>query len=199
MSDKYCNIKLIAGVDEVGRGALVGRVMASAVIFKPNEPIIGLCDSKKLSKKKRTVLYDKVIKESLSWSIGFAEAEEIDRMNIFHATMLAMERAVNNLSIVPDYVLVDGKHCPKISIPIKAIIKGDCLVDEISAASIIAKVTRDNEMIKLDSLYPQYGFAQHKGYPTSLHINNLKKYGTTPYHRHSFTPVFKTLFDQGNI
>ncbi|MXP51183.1 ribonuclease HII [Pantoea sp. SoEX] len=187
--------KLIAGIDEVGRGALVGRVVASAVIFSSTKIINGLSDSKKLSEKKRTFLYKKIIQNSLAWSIGYSEAQEIDKINIFNATMLAMKRAVDNLSIIPDYILVDGNHCPNMSIPTRAIVKGDCKVSEISAASIIAKVTRDREMIMLDSLYPQYGFAQHKGYPTKMHIENLKKHGITPYHRLSFKPVYKAIID----
>ncbi|MBK4775558.1 ribonuclease HII [Candidatus Pantoea edessiphila] len=184
---------LIAGIDEVGRGALVGRVVTAAVIFSPIKTIEGLSDSKKLSERQRILLYDKIIKNSLAWSIGYAEPKEIDKINIFYATMLAMKRAINNLSIVPNYIVVDGNSYPKISIPIEAIVKGDNIIGEISAASIIAKVTRDREMIILDSLYPNYGFAQHKGYPTKNHIKNLKKYGVTPYHRLSFKPVFKAI------
>ncbi|PPI88008.1 ribonuclease HII [Candidatus Pantoea edessiphila] len=194
-----CPNKLIAGIDEVGRGALVGRVITAAVVFIPGQPIIGLSDSKKISANKRKTLYNKIIKQSLSWSIGYAEVKEIDKINIFQATMLAMTRAVDNLSIMPHCVLVDGNHCPNISIPTKAIIKGDYKVSEISAASIVAKVTRDLEMIHLDSLYPQYGFAQHKGYPTALHIINIKKYGITPYHRRSFKPVYDAIVLQNKI
>ncbi|PPI88683.1 ribonuclease HII [Candidatus Pantoea edessiphila] len=191
--NRYPDIKFIAGVDEVGRGALVGRIVTAAVILLPGSQIRGLSDSKKISVKKRTILYDEIIRQSLDLSIGYAEVEEIDRINVFHATMLAMRRAVDGLSITPNYVLVDGTHSPKMIYPTKTIIKGDCIISEISAASIIAKVTRDQEMINLDLLYPQYGFAQHKGYPTKVHINNLKKYGATPYHRRSFAPVLNTL------
>ncbi|RWR00441.1 ribonuclease HII [[Pantoea] beijingensis] len=185
----------IAGVDEVGRGPLVGAVVTAAVILDPARPIAGLADSKKLSEKRRLALYELITTHALSWSVGRAEPEEIDQLNILHATMLAMQRAVAGLSEVPDYVLIDGNRCPQLAMPALAVIKGDSLVAEISAASIIAKVTRDREMVELDRQYPEYGFAQHKGYPTALHREKLIKYGATPFHRRSFAPVRNALLD----
>jgi ribonuclease HII len=191
----YPIASLIAGVDEVGRGPLVGAVVTAAVILDPAKPIVGLADSKKLSEKRRLALYDEIKEKALSWSLGRAEPEEIDQINILHATMLAMQRAVAGLSIMPDYVLIDGNRCPALPMPSQAVIKGDSLVAEISAASIIAKVTRDREMAELDLLFPQYGFAQHKGYPTALHMEKLTQYGATPHHRRSFAPVRNVLID----
>jgi ribonuclease HII len=191
----YPIASLIAGVDEVGRGPLVGAVVTAAVILDPAKPIVGLADSKKLSEKRRLALYDEIKEKALSWSLGRAEPEEIDQINILHATMLAMQRAVAGLSIMPDYVLIDGNRCPALPMPSQAVIKGDSLVAEISAASIIAKVTRDREMAELDRLFPQYGFAQHKGYPTALHMEKLTQYGATPHHRRSFAPVRNVLID----
>ena len=191
----YPIASLIAGVDEVGRGPLVGAVVTAAVILDPAKPIVGLADSKKLSEKRRLALYDEIKEKALSWSLGRAEPEEIDQINILHATMLAMQRAVAGLSIMPDYVLIDGNRCPVLPMPSQAVIKGDSLVAEISAASIIAKVTRDREMAELDLLFPQYGFAQHKGYPTALHMEKLTQYGATPHHRRSFAPVRNVLID----
>jgi len=191
----YPMASLIAGVDEVGRGPLVGAVVTAAVILDPAKPIVGLADSKKLSEKRRLALYDEIKEKALSWSLGRAEPEEIDQINILHATMLAMQRAVAGLSIMPDYVLIDGNRCPALPMPSQAVIKGDSLVAEISAASIIAKVTRDREMAELDLLFPQYGFAQHKGYPTALHMEKLTQYGATPHHRRSFAPVRNVLID----
>ncbi|KGT86814.1 ribonuclease HII [Erwinia typographi] len=185
----------IAGVDEVGRGPLVGAVVTAAVILDPARPIVGLADSKKLSEKRRLALYDEIIEKALSWSLGRAEPEEIDRLNILHATMLAMQRAVAGLHIVPDFVLIDGNRCPALAMPSQAVVKGDSLVREISAASIVAKVTRDREMTELDLLFPQYGFAQHKGYPTALHMEKLAQHGVTPHHRRSFAPVRNALLD----
>lgn len=191
----YPIASLIAGVDEVGRGPLVGAVVTAAVILDPAKPIVGLADSKKLSEKRRLALYDEIKEKALSWSLGRAEPEEIDQINILHATMLAMQRAVAGLAIMPDYVLIDGNRCPALPMPSQAVIKGDSLVAEISAASIIAKVTRDREMAELDLLFPQYGFAQHKGYPTALHMEKLTQYGATPHHRRSFAPVRNVLID----
>ncbi|WP_158781737.1 ribonuclease HII [Pantoea sp. BAV 3049] len=185
----------IAGVDEVGRGPLVGAVVTAAVILDPARPIIGLADSKKLSEKRRIALFEEIKEKALSWSLGRAEPEEIDQLNILHATMLAMQRAVAGLSITPDMVLIDGNRCPALPMPSQAVVKGDSLVAEISAASIIAKVTRDREMAELDLLFPQYGFAQHKGYPTALHMERLALHGVTPYHRRSFAPVRNALLD----
>lgn len=189
----YPQANLIAGVDEVGRGPLVGAVVTAAVILDPNNPIEGLADSKKLSEKRRIALAEEIKQKALSWSLGRAEPEEIDQLNILHATMLAMERAVAGLHIQPDFVLVDGNRIPKFSIPVQAVVKGDSLVAEISAASIIAKVTRDQEMAELDKIYPEYGFAKHKGYPTKLHFEKLAELGVTPYHRKSFAPVARLL------
>ncbi|HDT0719082.1 TPA: ribonuclease HII [Proteus mirabilis] len=189
----YPKANLIAGVDEVGRGPLVGAVVTAAVILDPANPIQGLMDSKKLTEKKRNALYDEIKEKALCWAIGRAEPEEIDKLNILWATMKAMERAVAGLSITPDMVLVDGNRCPNLPMASQAVIKGDSLVQEISAASILAKVTRDREMEQLDKLYPDYGFAKHKGYPTALHMEKLASLGATPYHRKSFAPVKRAL------
>ncbi|KAB8306300.1 ribonuclease HII [Erwinia endophytica] len=185
----------IAGVDEVGRGPLVGAVVTAAVILDPQKPIIGLADSKKLSEKRREALFEEIKEKALSWSLGRAEAAEIDQLNILHATMLAMQRAVAGLAMTPDFVLIDGNRCPALPMPAQAVVKGDSLVAEISAASIIAKVTRDREMVELDRLFPEYGFAQHKGYPTALHREKLALHGATPHHRRSFAPVRNALLD----
>ncbi|MBG5951463.1 MULTISPECIES: ribonuclease HII [Proteus] len=189
----YPKANLIAGVDEVGRGPLVGAVVTAAVILDPANPIEGLTDSKKLTEKKRNALYDEIKEKALCWAIGRAEPEEIDELNILWATMKAMERAVGGLSITPDMVLIDGNRCPKLPMDSQAVIKGDSLVQEISAASILAKVTRDREMEELDKLYPDYGFAKHKGYPTVFHMEKLALLGATPYHRKSFAPVKRAL------
>ncbi|MBG3130518.1 ribonuclease HII [Proteus columbae] len=189
----YPKAKFIAGVDEVGRGPLVGAVVTAAVILDPANPIEGLADSKKLTEKKRNALYDEIKEKALCWAIGRAEPEEIDELNILWATMKAMERAVAGLSITPDMVLIDGNRCPKLPMSSQAVIKGDSLVQEISAASILAKVTRDREMEELDKLYPDYGFAKHKGYPTVFHMEKLALLGATPYHRKSFAPVKRAL------
>lgn len=185
----------IAGVDEVGRGPLVGAVVTAAVILDPARPIVGLADSKTLSEKRRLALYDEIIEKAMCWSLGRAEPQEIDQLNILHATLLAMQRAVAGLQIVPDFVLIDGNRCPMLAMPCQAVVKGDSLVREISAASIVAKVTRDREMCELDRLFPQYGFAQHKGYPTAMHMEMLAKHGVTPYHRRSFAPVRNAILD----
>ncbi len=183
----------IAGVDEVGRGPLAGPVVTAAVILDPDKPITGLDDSKKLSEKKREVLAVEIREKALCYAIGRAEQFEIDELNIFHATLLAMKRAIESLTIQADHVLVDGKFCPQVSCSCKAVIKGDAKVAAISAASILAKVCRDNEMIRMDDTYPGYGFAKHKGYPTRLHIEALQKLGACPIHRRSFKPVQKVL------
>lgn len=193
MSFEYPKVRYIAGVDEVGRGPLVGAVVTAAVILNPNQPIEGLADSKKLSEKRRIALAEEIKAKALSWSLGRAEPEEIDRLNILHATMLAMQRAIEGLAITPDFVLVDGNRIPQLPMPAQAVVKGDSLVAEISAASILAKVARDLEMAELDKQYPAYGFAQHKGYPTKLHFEKLAELGATPFHRKSFAPVAKIL------
>jgi ribonuclease HII len=189
----YPHTRLVAGVDEVGRGPLVGAVVTAAVILDPAKPIVGLADSKKLSEKRRNTLYDEIIEKALAWSLGRAEPEEIDSLNILHATMLAMQRAVAGLAIAPEYVLIDGNRCPALPMPSLAVIKGDSRVAEISAASILAKVTRDREMATLDLSFPQYGFAQHKGYPTAFHLEKLAEHGATEHHRKSFAPVKRAL------
>jgi ribonuclease HII len=184
---------LIAGVDEVGRGPLAGPVLAAAVIFAPNTTIEGVADSKRLSEKKREALAEVIKQQALAWSLGRAEVEEIDNMNIFQASLLAMQRAVAALSVAPDEVLVDGKHCPQLAYPTRAIIGGDSKVAEISAASIIAKVARDTEMLTWAQRYPGYGFEQHKGYPTEAHRQALTSLGVSPIHRLSFAPVKQAL------
>ncbi|MFZ7234658.1 ribonuclease HII [Avibacterium avium] len=189
----YPDYELIAGVDEVGRGPLVGAVVTAAVILDPNNPIEGLTDSKKLSHKKRLALAEEIKQKAKAWALGRAEPEEIDELNILHATMLAMQRAVNQLKITPHFVLVDGNRIPPLSMPAQAVVKGDSLVAEISAASILAKVARDLEMEELDKRYPQYAFAQHKGYPTKLHLEKLAEHGPLPQHRRSFAPVKKLI------
>ena len=191
----YPNAELIAGVDEVGRGPLVGAVVTAAVILDPKNPIIGLTDSKKLSEKKRLLLAEEIKQKALAWSLGRAEAHEIDELNILHATMLAMQRAVKSLKIRPHFVLVDGNRLPALDMPARAVVKGDLLVAEISAASILAKVARDQEMRELDQQFPQYEFAKHKGYPTKLHLQKLAELGALPQHRCSFAPVRKLLRD----
>jgi len=183
----------IAGVDEVGRGPLAGAVVTAAVILDPDNPVKGLDDSKKLTEKKRAMLSVEIKEKALCYCIARAEHGEIDELNIFHATLLAMKRAVEGLTISPDKVLVDGKFCPDISFSCEAVIKGDSRVAAISAASILAKVSRDNEMIALEETYPGYGFAKHKGYPTKLHIEALQKLGICPIHRKSYKPVQKIL------
>ncbi|MGB1296947.1 MAG: ribonuclease HII [Psychrobium sp.] len=184
---------IVAGVDEVGRGPLVGDVVTAAVILDPKKPIEGLADSKKLSDKKRDALYDIIIENALAYSVGRASPQEIDELNILHATMLAMQRAVAGLSVTPQHVLIDGNRCPDLPMSSQSVVKGDARVEEISAASIIAKVTRDREMEALDKEFPQFGFAKHKGYPTKLHMEMIEQFGVTPYHRRSFKPVKAAL------
>lgn len=184
---------LLAGVDEVGRGPLIGAVVTAAVILDPARPIPGLADSKKLTEKKRLRLYDDILENAAAWSLGRCEAREIDELNIYQATMLAMKRAVEGLSIAPEYVLVDGNRCPKWRWSSEPVIKGDSRVEAISAASILAKVTRDREMEELDLRFPGFGLAQHKGYPTPVHLEALNRLGVTPEHRRSFRPVQMAL------
>lgn len=183
----------VAGVDEVGRGPLVGDVVTAAVILDPGKPIAGLNDSKKLSEKKRDALYLEIMDKALAVSVGRASPAEIDELNILHATMLAMQRAVAGLTIVPESVLVDGNRTPDFGLPAHAVVKGDGLIAAISAASVIAKVTRDREMEELDARYPLYGFAGHKGYPTKAHFEALSAHGVLPEHRRSFRPVREWL------
>ncbi len=179
----------LAGVDEAGRGPLAGPVIAAAVILHPQRPIAGLADSKSLNSKRREALDAQIRSEALTWSLGRAEVEEIDVLNILQATLLAMQRAVAGLSVLPQYVLVDGNCCPRLTCPAQAVVRGDQSVPEICAASIIAKVARDREMIELEARYPGYGFAVHKGYGTALHLEALRKHGPTAVHRRSFAPV----------
>ena len=178
-----------AGVDEAGRGPLAGPVVSAAVILDPENSVEGLMDSKKLSPKKREELYARITERALAWAVGCCTVEEIDRLNILQATMLSMQRAVAALSVVPDRVQVDGNRCPDFSCPAEAIIKGDQKVAAISAASIIAKVTRDREMLALHERYPQFGFDRHMGYPTALHKQMLMEHGPAPCHRMSYKPV----------
>ena len=184
---------LIAGVDEVGRGPLAGPVVTAAVILDPQRPIAGLADSKVLSEKRREALFDEIREKALCWAIGRCEVEEIDELNILQATMLAMQRAVAGLDPVPQHVLIDGNRCPALPCSAEAVIGGDGSVPVISAASILAKVTRDREMVELDRQYPGYGLAGHKGYPTKAHVQALAELGVTPIHRRSFGPVRRFL------
>lgn len=180
---------LVAGVDEVGRGPLAGDVVAAAVILDPLQPIAGLADSKKLSEARREALYPQIISRAKAWAVARATVEEIDALNILHASLLAMTRAVLALQVQPQFVYVDGNRCPKWQYRSEAIVKGDSRIAEIAAASIIAKVIRDRELTALDAVYPGYGLARHKGYPTSEHLAALQSLGVTPIHRKSFAPV----------
>lgn len=184
------NFELIAGVDEVGRGPLIGAVVTAAVILDPSRPILGLADSKKLSEKRRLQLAEEIKEKALCWSLGRAEVAEIDSLNILHATMLAMTRAVLGLKIRPEWTLIDGNRVPGDLVgTASAVVKGDALVPEISAASIIAKVARDAEMQQLHEMHPEYNFAAHKGYPTAEHLAAIAKYGILAEHRRSFKPI----------
>ncbi|EKO3809782.1 ribonuclease HII [Vibrio sp. Y29_XK_CS5] len=185
--------QLVAGVDEVGRGPLVGDVVTAAVILDPNNPIEGLNDSKKLSEKKRMALLPEIKEKALAWSVGRCSPEEIDELNILQATMVAMKRAIAGLEVQPDLALIDGNRCPQLPMDSQAVVKGDLRVAEISAASIIAKVVRDQEMEELDKQYPQFGFAKHKGYPTKAHFEAIEQHGVISEHRKSFKPVKKAL------
>lgn len=182
-------LQLIGGVDEAGRGPLAGPVMAACVILGPDHNIQGIADSKQLSEKKRGELALRIKERARAWTVASASVAEIDQLNILQAALLAMKRAVERLPIIPDVILIDGKHSPEISVPVKTIVKGDSQIKEISAASILAKTARDAEMYKLHQRFPQYGFDQHKGYPTKAHIAALKMYGITEVHRQSFSPV----------
>lgn len=184
---------IICGVDEAGRGPLAGAVYAAAVILDPSRPIDGLADSKVLSEKKRARLALEIQARALAWGVARAEVEEIDRINILQASLLAMKRAVELLLFTPTLVLVDGLHCPPLDMLVQAIVKGDSKVPAISAASILAKVARDTDMLLLDAAYPQYGFARHKGYPTKEHLENLERFGVSAVHRRSYAPVRKFL------
>ena len=187
----------VCGVDEAGRGPLVGAVVAGAVVLDPNNPIEGLKDSKKLTAARREYLYEQIIEKAKAWGVGEASPLEIDQINILQATMLAMRRAIedlaNRLGAWPDKALIDGNRCPELPIAAEAIVKGDAKEPAISAASIVAKVTRDRQMMSLHERHPEYGFAQHMGYPTEAHFAALKQYGACDQHRRSFSPVRKVL------
>ncbi|KXX64386.1 ribonuclease HII [Marichromatium gracile] len=186
---------LTAGVDEAGRGPLAGPVAAAAVILDPSRPIAGLDDSKRLSAKRREALYDTIRERALAWSLAWGSVEEIETLNILHASMLAMRRAVEGLATAPGLVLVDGNRCPELpaGLEVRAVVGGDALVPEIAAASIIAKVARDRLMLDYERDYPGYGFAGHKGYPTRAHIEALQRLGPCPTHRRGFGPVKRLL------
>lgn len=179
----------LCGVDEAGRGPLCGPVVAAAVILDPTRPIVGLADSKKLSEKRRNQLAAEIREKALAWCVAEASVDEIDRLNILHASMLAMQRAVAGLAVAPTKVLVDGNRCPQLTMPCEAVVKGDALVAEISAASILAKTVRDAQLRELDRQYPQYGLAAHKGYPTAAHLAALRAHGACEIYRKSFGPV----------
>ncbi|HPE60404.1 MAG TPA: ribonuclease HII [Thiolinea sp.] len=185
--------ELIAGIDEVGRGPLAGPVVTAAVILDVRRPIAGLADSKTLTPARREVLAEAIRARALAYAYGRAEVEEIDRINILQATLLAMQRALEALPFCPDRVMVDGNRCPVTRLPVIAIPKGDRLIPAISAASILAKVARDEEMRVYDCLYPGYGLARHKGYPTCMHLEALQHLGVLPIHRRSFAPVRQLL------
>lgn len=187
------NLVHLCGVDEAGRGPLAGSVFAAAVILDPARPIEGLADSKKLSEKKRNDITLLIKERALAWSIAQASVAEIDMINILQASLLAMKRAIEGLSLVPHEVLVDGLHCPKIPFPSRAIVQGDDSVPAISAASILAKTARDADMLRLHALYPLYGFDRHKGYPVPEHLHALTLHGVSPEHRRSFAPVRERL------
>jgi len=189
LSDK----RFICGADEAGRGPLAGGVYAAAVVLDPAKPIVGLADSKKLTAARREELAVLIRERALFWSVATASVAEIDSINILRASLLAMQRAVETLASQPHELLVDGLHTPKVKMPAKAIVKGDATVPEISAASILAKVARDEEMKSLALRYPQYGFEQNKGYPTAQHLEALQRFGATDVHRRSFGPVAAVL------
>ena len=184
---------LACGVDEAGRGPLAGPVVAAAVILDPARPIEGLNDSKKLSAKRREILAVEIRSKALAWAIAEASVEEIDRINILQASLLAMQRAVDALSIRPCHALIDGNRCPQLACPAQAIVGGDGLVASIAAASILAKTYRDAGMLELHATYPQYGFDRHMGYPTAAHLAALREHGVSPVHRRSYAPVAKLI------
>lgn len=184
---------LVCGIDEAGRGPLAGPVVAAAVILDPARPITGLNDSKKLGEKKREALAVLIRERALAWAVAEATVEEIDRLNILQATLLAMQRAVAGLAVRPASALVDGNRCPQLAVPAEAIVKGDGKIASIAAASILAKTVRDAGMLVLHARYPQYGFASHMGYPTAAHCKALEAHGVSPVHRRSFGPVARQL------
>lgn len=189
MSPLWVPEGLVCGVDEAGRGPLAGSVVAAAVILNPDHPISGLNDSKKLSAKRREVLAVEIRSKALAWAVAEASVEEIDRINILQASLLAMQRAVDALAITPTHALIDGNRCPKLSCTAEAVIAGDAKVASIAAASILAKTVRDADMLVLHEQYPMYGFDRHKGYPTAAHLEALQKHGVSPVHRRSYAPV----------
>ncbi|MBL8417742.1 MAG: ribonuclease HII [Dechloromonas sp.] len=193
MPELIVPVGLVCGIDEAGRGPLAGPVVAAAVILDPARPIPGLDDSKKLSEKKRDALAAVIRERALAWAVAEASVEEIDRLNILHATMLAMQRAVACLSIVPERAMVDGNRCPKLGMPAEAVVKGDGKIASIAAASILAKTVRDAGMLALHAEYPYYGFDRHMGYPTAAHCAALETHGPSPVHRRSFGPVARQL------
>lgn len=199
MNDGIESVFVIAGVDEVGRGPLVGSVVAAAVVLDPQRPIAGLLDSKKLSEAKRESLDVLIRERAVAWAIAEASPEEIDDINILHASLLAMSRAVEKLNISLDLVLVDGNKTPRMEYSCQPIVKGDQHVQCISAASIIAKVARDKDMAELGKKYPQFGFEKHKGYPTAAHRDAIMQHGVLPQHRRSFKPVQQALKTRGEM
>jgi len=189
-------VQRLCGVDEAGRGPLAGPVYAAAVVLDPARQVRGLADSKILSAAKREALFDRICERALGWHIASASVAEIDSLNILHASMLAMQRAVQGLAakgVIPDLVQVDGNRCPEVAFPVEAIVKGDAKVRAISAASILAKVSRDRDLLVLHQEFPEYGFDSHFGYPTPQHFAALERFGATPHHRRSFAPVRKVL------
>ncbi|MBY4897982.1 ribonuclease HII [Cupriavidus sp. AU9028] len=195
-------VRRLCGVDEAGRGPLAGPVFAAAVVLDPARPIEGLADSKILTARRREALFDDIRERALGWHIAFASVEEIDTLNILHATMLAMQRAVRGLAatgVTPDLVQIDGNRCPEVPFPVEAVVKGDATVQAISAASILAKVARDRELLTLHAAYPEYGFDAHVGYGTPQHLEALSRFGATPHHRRSFAPVREALIRSGAL
>jgi ribonuclease HII len=186
-------VKLLCGVDEAGRGPLAGPVVAAAVILHPRRRVAGLADSKVLTARRREELAQEIQSRAIAWAVAFASVEEIDALNILRASLLAMRRAVEALSVEPQRVLVDGRHCPELGMPMRAIVGGDARVKSISAASILAKVARDASMVTLHHEHPLYGFDRHKGYCTNEHLAALRAYGACPLHRRSFAPVRAAL------
>lgn len=186
-------MSMICGTDEAGRGPIAGPVVAAAVILDPQHPIVGITDSKKLSAKKRELLSEEIKQKALYWAIAQCDADEIDRLNILQASLLAMQRAVEALPVQPSKVLVDGNKLPKLSVPAEALVGGDSLEACIGAASILAKVERDRQMQEWHAIYPEYDFAKHKAYPTKMHLEALERYGACPVHRKSFAPVARVI------
>ena len=190
-------MRLVCGVDEAGRGPLAGPVFAAAVILDGARPIAGIDDSKKLAAGRREALAIEIRAHAMAWAVASASVEEIDELNILQASLLAMRRAVEKLTVTPQQVLVDGLHCPRVSMPVRAVVRGDATVTAIAAASILAKVARDEEMMALHRDLPQYGFDRHKGYPTRAHLDALRAHGVSVVHRRTFAPVRIALGKEG--